>query len=120
MPKKASPEAPRRCSFCKRKEADVARLIAGQPGVAICDECIDLCYEMLQGEDQGVLFSDLPTFGHRPTLPPKEIYRKLNEYVVGQERAKRVLSVAVYNHYKRIAHRPRAGDPDLEKSNILL
>ncbi len=110
----------RRCSFCKRKEADVPRLIAGIPGVAICPECVDLCHEMLQGEDQGVLFSDLPTFGARPSLPPKDIYSRLNEYVVGQEQAKRVLSVAVYNHYKRIAHRPRPGDPDLEKSNILL
>jgi ATP-dependent Clp protease ATP-binding subunit ClpX len=119
MPRKAAPEV-QRCSFCKRKEQDVVRLIAGQPGVAICDECIDLCYAMLQGEDEGVLFSDLPTFGPRPSLPPKDIYARLNEYVVGQEPAKRVLSVAVYNHYKRLAHRPRAGDPDLEKSNILL
>ena len=117
MPRKATPEV-KRCSFCKRKEEDVARLIAGQPGVAICDECVDLCHEMLQGADQGVLFEDLVTFGPRPTLPPKEIYTRLDEYVVGQERAKRVLSVAVYNHYKRIAHRPRPGDPDLEKSNI--
>ena len=119
MPKKAQPEV-RRCSFCKRKEADVARLIAGQPGIFICDECVDLCYEMLQGEDKGVLFDDLVTHGPRPSLPPKELYTRLNEYVVGQEMPKRVLSVAVYNHYKRLAHRPRAGDPDLEKSNILL
>jgi len=98
----------------------VVRLIAGQPGIAICDECVDLCYEMLQGEDQGVLFEDLATHGARPSLPPKELYARLNEYVVGQEKAKRVLSVAVYNHYKRLAHRPRAEDPDLEKSNILL
>ncbi len=119
MPRKAVLEL-KRCSFCKRKEADVVRLIAGQPGVAICNECIDLCYEMLQGEDKGVLFEDLPTFGPQPSLPPKEIFARLDEYVVGQEQAKRVLSVAVYNHYKRIAHRPRPGDPDLEKSNILL
>jgi ATP-dependent Clp protease ATP-binding subunit ClpX len=119
MPRKAQPDV-RRCSFCKRKEADVARLIHGQPGTFICDECVDLCYEMLQGEDKGVLFEDLATHGPRPSLPPKEIYARLNEYVVGQELPKRVLSVAVYNHYKRLAHRPRAGDPDLEKSNILL
>ncbi len=98
----------------------MVRLIAGPPGIAICDECVDLCYEMLQGEDQGVLFDDLVTHGARPNLPPKELYARLNEYVVGQELPKRVLSVAVYNHYKRLAHRPRAGDPDLEKSNILL
>ena len=119
MPKKTAPDV-KRCSFCKRKEADVVRLISGPPGTAICDECVDLCYEMLQGEDQGVLFDDLTTHGPRPSLPPKELYARLNEYVVGQERAKRVLSVAVYNHYKRLAHRPRAGDPDLDKSNILL
>jgi ATP-dependent Clp protease ATP-binding subunit ClpX len=119
MPRKATYEV-KRCSFCKRKEDAVARLIAGQPGVHICDECVDLCHEMLQGEDKGVVFEDLPTFGPRPTLPPKDIYARLDEYVVGQEQAKRVLSVAVYNHYKRIAHRPRPGDPDLEKSNILL
>ncbi len=98
----------------------MARLIAGPPGISICDECVDLCYEMLQGKDQGVLFDDLVTHGARPSLPPKELYNRLNEYVVGQELAKRVLSVAVYNHYKRLAHRPRAGDPDLDKSNILL
>src|SRR6266852_2370719 len=120
MPRKAQPPEVKRCSFCKRKEADVARLIAGPPGIAICDECVDLCYEMLQGQDQGVLFDDLVTHGPRRSLPPKELYGRLNEYVVGQELAKRVLSVAVYNHYKRLAHRPRAGDPDLEKSNILL
>jgi ATP-dependent Clp protease ATP-binding subunit ClpX len=119
MAKKTGAEV-RRCSFCKRKEEDVARLIAGQNGAAICDECIDLCHDMLEGEDEGVLFTDLATFGPRPSLPPKEIYARLAEYVVGQEQACRVLSVAVYNHYKRIAHRPRPGDPDLEKSNILL
>ena len=119
MPRKAALEI-KRCSFCKRKEADVAQLIAGQDGAAICNECIDLCYEMLQGTDEGVQFSDLPTFGRQPGLPPKALYARLNEYVVGQETAKRVLSVAVYNHYKRIAHRPQPGDPDLEKSNILL
>ncbi|MEP7356296.1 MAG: AAA family ATPase, partial [Anaerolineales bacterium] len=119
MPRKALADA-KRCSFCKRKEADVDRLIAGQPGTYICVECVDLCNEMLRGADQGVLFTDLVTHGARPNMPPKEIYARLDEYVVGQERAKRVLSVAVYNHYKRLAHRPQKGDPDLEKSNILL
>src|SRR5258707_5095 len=117
MPRKAVPDV-RRCSFGNRKEADVARLISGPPGTFICDECVDLCYEMLQGQDKGVLFDDLVTHGPRPSLPPKELYARLNEYVVGQELAKRVLSGAGYNHYKRLAHRPRAGDPAPEKSNI--
>jgi ATP-dependent Clp protease ATP-binding subunit ClpX len=114
----ATPETPR-CSFCKRPKEVVVRLISGPPGVAICNDCIDICYEMLAEPDPGALAEPLP-FEARPTLPPREIYEKLNEYVVGQEQAKRVLAVAVYNHYKRIGHRPRPGDPDLEKSNILL
>src|ERR1700752_726566 len=104
QPKAAQSEV-KRCSFCKRKEDDVARLIASaQPGVFICDECTDLCYAMLQGEDEGLLLSNLPPHGPRPSLPPKDIYVRLNEYVVGQEQAKRALSVAVYNYYKRLAH----------------
>ena len=116
MMREAGSPPTRRCSFCSRAEAEVQRLIAGPEGVFICNECVDLCRDILEG--------DVRHGGHsagapRPTLPPQQIYDKLDEYVVGQESAKRVLSVAVYNHYKRIANRGD-GEVELEKSNILL
>src|SRR5688500_11317405 len=103
------------CSFCGKSQRQVKKLIAG-PGVYICDECIDLCNEIIDEE-----LTAPPTFD-LDTLPkPKEIYGVLNEYVVGQEQAKRTLSVAVYNHYKRV-QMMQADDSDIElqKSNILL
>ncbi|HWH15229.1 MAG TPA: ATP-dependent Clp protease ATP-binding subunit ClpX, partial [Miltoncostaeaceae bacterium] len=103
------------CSFCGKSQRQVKKLIAG-PGVYICDECIDLCNEIIDEE----LTSPV---GFDPdALPrPREIYEVLNEYVVGQEEAKRTLSVAVYNHYKRV-QMMSAGESDIElqKSNILL
>ncbi len=104
-----------KCSFCGKSQKQVKKLIAG-PGVYICDECIDLCNEIIEEEfsaSEEISFSELPK--------PREIYDFLESYVVGQERAKKVLSVAVYNHYKRV----RAGqhgrdDVELQKSNILL
>jgi ATP-dependent Clp protease ATP-binding subunit ClpX len=104
------------CSFCKRTQDEVNRLIAGPDRVFICDECVDLCKEILEEETEPVMPAEF-SMGRIPS--PKEIYQKLNEWVVGQDRAKKVLSVAVYNHYKRIA----AGAQDeveLQKSNILL
>ena len=104
------------CSFCKRTQDEVNRLIAGPDRVFICDECVDLCKEILEEEIEPVTPAEF-SMGRIPS--PKEIYDKLNEWVVGQNRAKKVLSVAVYNHYKRIA----AGAQDeveLQKSNILL
>jgi ATP-dependent Clp protease ATP-binding subunit ClpX len=103
------------CSFCGKSQRQVKKLIAG-PGVYICDECIDLCNEIIDEEltaPQAFDIENLPK--------PKEIYSVLQEYVVGQEPAKRTLSVAVYNHYKRVQMMQR-GDTDLElqKSNILL
>ena len=118
MPKAKVTDETKRCSFCKRAEDKVTRLISGPPGIAICDECVDMCYDILAQADPLEEYPALE-LGNRPALPPKEIYEKLNEYVIGQEQAKRVLAVAVYNHYKRIGHKPRPGDPDLEKSNIL-
>jgi ATP-dependent Clp protease ATP-binding subunit ClpX len=109
-----------RCSFCKRSKDAVVRLLAGPPGIFICNDCVDLCSEMLTQEEVEAGSDEPLPFGVRPNLPPKDIFEKLDEYVVGQDQAKRVLSVAVYNHYKRIGHKPRPGDPDLEKSNILL
>jgi ATP-dependent Clp protease ATP-binding subunit ClpX len=103
------------CSFCGKSQRQVKKLIAG-PGVYICDECIDLCNEIIDEELTAPVAFDLET------LPrPQEIYDVLNEYVVGQVEAKRTLSVAVYNHYKRV-QMMSAGESDIElqKSNILL
>jgi ATP-dependent Clp protease ATP-binding subunit ClpX len=116
--KEPSPPELRRCSFCNRSEADVQRLIAGPEGVFICNECVDLCRDILDGESPRAPYAGLTSSG-RPSLPPQEIYARLDEYVVGQDHAKRVLSVAVYNHYKRIANRG-SSNIELEKSNILL
>ncbi|NOZ27744.1 MAG: ATP-dependent Clp protease ATP-binding subunit ClpX [Chloroflexi bacterium] len=110
-------EALRRCSFCYRSEDEVQRLIAGPEGVFICDECVVLCQEIL--EEDGIRLGAKPVVWER-ILQPKEIVEKLDEYVVGQERAKKVLSVAVYNHYKRIASGQNHSDVELQKSNILL
>jgi len=104
-----------KCSFCGKSQKQVKKLIAG-PGVYICDECIDLCNEIIEEElaqTSEVRFDELPK--------PREIYDYLNDYVIGQEQAKKILSVAVYNHYKRV-QAGAYGDPDVElaKSNILL
>ncbi len=104
------------CSFCGKSQHEVKKLIAG-PSVFICDECIDLCNEIIRDEiaepeAAGKAGSDLPT--------PGEIKAILDQYVIGQETAKRILSVAVYNHYKRLKHKEAAGDVELAKSNILL
>jgi len=104
------------CSFCRRTQDEVNRLIAGPEDVFICDECVELCQEIL-AEDQPSPSREL--FTHR-VLSPKEIYERLNEYVIGQDRAKKVLSVAVYNHYKRILAEGKVDDVELQKSNILL
>jgi len=105
-----------KCSFCGKSQKQVKKLIAG-PGIYICDECVDLCNEIMDEEskqDKDTDFKDLPK--------PNEIYSILNDYVIGQERAKRVLSVAVYNHYKRIKYENKLSKDDVEiqKSNILL
>jgi ATP-dependent Clp protease ATP-binding subunit ClpX len=104
-----------KCSFCGKSQKQVKKLIAG-PGVYICDECIDLCNDIIEeelAESSEVQFDDLPK--------PSEIFEFLNDYVIGQERAKKILSVAVYNHYKRIqAGGYRDGEVELQKSNILL
>ena len=103
------------CSFCGKSQRQVKKLIAG-PGVYICDECIDLCNEIIDEE-----LTAPPTFDIGNLPKPREIYDVLNEYVVGQEQAKRSLSVAVYNHYKRVQMmQSDENDIELQKSNILL
>src|SRR3712207_6994891 len=103
------------CSFCGKSQRQVRKLIAG-PGVYICDECIELCNEIIDEEFSG------PELLKDDDLPkPREINRILNEYVIGQDEAKRILAVAVYNHYKRISMGAEATDgTELQKSNILL
>jgi len=107
-----------RCSFCHRDQSQVRRLIAGPDGVFICDECVTLCQEVL--EEDGVQAESVAPHPGWRLVSPKEIMAQLDEYVVGQTRAKKVLSVAVYNHYKRIASGASQDDVELEKSNILL
>ncbi|TMC49555.1 MAG: ATP-dependent Clp protease ATP-binding subunit ClpX [Chloroflexi bacterium] len=105
-----------RCSFCGKGQEQVRKLVAG-PGVYICDQCIDLCQEVLE-EDNRSTAQKRNKGGLIPS--PQVICAALDQYVVGQEHAKKVLSVAVYNHYKRIAHAKAAGDVELQKSNVLL
>jgi ATP-dependent Clp protease ATP-binding subunit ClpX len=104
-----------KCSFCGKSQKQVKKLIAG-PGVYICDECIDLCNEIIEeelAETSELHFDELPK--------PREIYEFLNDYIVGQERAKKILSVAVYNHYKRVQFEGgHDNEVELAKSNILL
>ena len=98
------------CSFCGKSRRDVRKLISG-PKVFICDECVNLCNEIIAREDQKP--------GHN--FPkPKEIYEELNDYIIGQSKAKKVLSVAVYNHYKRLGANQRASDVEISKGNILM
>ncbi|CAN5525968.1 ATP-dependent Clp protease ATP-binding subunit ClpX [soil metagenome] len=104
-----------KCSFCGKSQKQVKKLIAG-PGVYICDECIDLCNEIIEEE-----LAETPELKLEDLPKPKEIYEFLNDYIVGQEPAKKVLSVAVYNHYKRIQVGSRQdAEVELAKSNILL
>lgn len=103
------------CSFCSKGQSEVRRLIAGQGLTFICDGCIQLCQQLIDEEQAA---SEKPVFIERiPT--PKDLFEKLSEYVVGQDRAKKVLSVAVYNHYKRINSKDDS-DVELDKTNILL
>jgi ATP-dependent Clp protease ATP-binding subunit ClpX len=108
------------CSFCKRTQEEVNRLIAGPDQVFICDECVDLCRDILEEDAPDPTANE---FQLKRIPSPQEIYEQLNEWVVGQDRAKKVLSVAVYNHYKRVNRNIELGndnDVELQKSNILL
>jgi len=115
--KKASGEKPLYCSFCGKSQHEVRKLIAG-PSVFICDECIELCNDIVRDEVQSDSTSES---GARAGLPtPSEIAAILDQYVIGQQKAKRILAVAVYNHYKRLRHKGKKDDIELSKSNILL
>ena len=104
-----------KCSFCNRPESLVKQMIAGPNNLFICDECVKSCYDMLKGSQESVQDFTLPT--------PHDIMARLDEYIIGQTEAKKVLSVAVYNHYKRVDYNLKHGgksDIDLKKSNILM
>ena len=102
------------CSFCGKSQHEVRKLIAG-PSVFICDECVELCNDIIREELEEKAQST------RSSLPkPREILEVLDQYVIGQQRAKKTLAVAVYNHYKRIESRQKSDDIELAKSNILL
>ncbi len=115
-----------RCSFCGKSQEEVRRLIAGPGAVYICDECVQLCREIIEEEETPAARPE-PNFSK--ILPPRKLYEQLNNYVIGQDRAKKILSVAVYNHYKRISVGPRvttmsssrnqhpAGRPDRERQD---
>src|SRR5579859_1308548 len=105
-----------RCSFCGKGQDQVRKLVAG-PGVYICDQCIDLCQEGLEEDNK----STSPKRGKPGVMPtPQVICASLDQHVVGQDQAKRVLSVAVYNHFRRIANAKTNSDVELQKSNVLL
>ena len=102
------------CSFCGKNQEDVKKLIAG-PSVYICDECVDLCNDIIEEE---IKADDPETLNELPS--PAEIFSQLDDYVIGQEKAKKVLSVAVYNHYKRLKNQSNKDAVELQKSNVLL
>ena len=109
------------CSFCRKSYREVGPLVEGPEGVYICGECIELCQSILD-QEQRRRGSTTKLFNKVPT--PKELVAELDQYVIGQDQAKKLLSVAVHSHYKRLIHQHEAGDSDdaveIEKSNILL
>jgi len=117
---KMSDNKPKRCSFCGKPQDMVAKLIAGPNDVYICDECVDICADIVEEELEGL--NDKYDDGSEDIklLKPAEIKAFLDEYVIGQEQAKKILSVAVYNHYKRIMSKPTDDGVELQKSNIIM
>ena len=110
-----------KCSFCGRNEREVFKLFAGNNGVLICDSCVESCYDLLEEYEENKYLENRKSLTDIKLLKPIEIKEKLDEYVIGQEEAKKVLSVAVYNHYKRILNSTEDDDGvELQKSNVLL
>jgi ATP-dependent Clp protease ATP-binding subunit ClpX len=107
------------CSFCGKEAKDVKKIIAGGGNANICNECIDLCAEIVRKELKEENSKNNITF-NKKNLKPKDILTFLNDYVIGQDRTKKILSVAVYNHYKRINNVNAENDVEISKSNILL
>ena len=103
------------CSFCGKSQHEVRKLIAG-PSVYVCDECVELCNDIIKDE----LDDETSPFSGNSLPKPKEIKEELDAYVIGQERAKKILAVAVYNHYKRLRNKSKKDSIELAKSNILL
>lgn len=114
MPKKSSTSGNYRCSFCSKSQEEVKKLIAG-PTVYICDECIELCNEIMVEE-----WTQEKTEDFKHLLKPKDIFQHLEQYIIGQARSKKVLSVAVHNHFKRVDSNVDLEDVELQKSNVLL
>ncbi len=111
-----------KCSFCGKPKKETRKLVAGPPGIYICDECISICSDIIEDD-----FEETDLKGHElqseediRLLKPRQIKEFLDDYVIGQDEAKKALSVAVYNHYKRVTSKPVEGDVELQKSNILL
>ncbi|MBR1861895.1 MAG: ATP-dependent Clp protease ATP-binding subunit ClpX [Lachnospiraceae bacterium] len=120
--KKMGPDGGVRCSFCGKSQKQARKLISGPSGIYICDECVDICRDIIDDELDDE-YSDGPSnmgVGDIKLLKPKQIREFLDEYVIGQEEAKKVLSVAVYNHYKRVMYKKNVDDVELQKSNILM
>ncbi len=109
-----------RCSFCGKLKKDAKKLVAGPPGIYICDECIGICSDIIEDDFDEAEYSSAGNNEEIRLLKPRQIKEFLDEYVIGQEDAKKALAVAVYNHYKRVTNPPKDGDVELQKSNILL
>jgi len=107
-----------KCSFCGKSRKDAEKLVAGPEGAYICDECVELCHSIIDNDKEGVIDNDKEL-----EIPdPKDLHDYLNHHVIGQEQAKKVISVAVYNHYKRLYANKiiKDNDIEIEKSNVLM
>ncbi|MBO4909160.1 MAG: ATP-dependent Clp protease ATP-binding subunit ClpX [Lachnospiraceae bacterium] len=109
-----------RCSFCGKLKKDAKKLVAGPPGIYICDECIGICSDIIEDDFEDSEYTSSGNSEEIRLLKPRQIKEFLDEYVIGQEDAKKALAVAVYNHYKRVTNPPKEGEVELQKSNILL